>query len=107
MEDELEITPHEKCKRLQRMKIRKGESIKNFNWRYKKIYNNPPKIYQVFITVEDYADSIISRPYARSQVITQRCFDLEDAFEEAELAERAEEVGDTTNEAVMITVFNS
>ena len=107
IENELEITPQEKCKRLQRMKIRRGESIKNFNWRYKKIYNNLPKIYQTFITVEDYADSIIYRPYARSQVITQRCFDLEDAFEEAELAERAEEIGDAANEAVMTTVFNS
>jgi len=107
IEDELEITPQEKCKRLQRMKIRRRERIKNFNWRYKKIYNNLPKIYQTFITVEGYADSIIYRPYTRSQVIIQRCFDLEDAFEEAELAERAEEVGDATNEQAMTTIFNS
>jgi hypothetical protein len=53
MEKELEITLQEKCKSLQRMKFRRGESIKNFNWRYKKIYNNLPKIYQTFITVED------------------------------------------------------
>ena len=89
------------------MKIRRRERIKNFNWRYKKIYNNLPKIYQTFITVEGYADSIIYRPYTRSQVIIQRCFDLEDAFEEAELAERAEEVGDATNEQAMTTIFNS
>jgi len=89
------------------MKIQRGESIKNFNWRYRKIYNSLPKLYQTFITIEDYADSIIYRPYARSQVITQRCIDLEDAFEEAELAERAEEGGNLRNETVMTTVFNS
>ncbi|MBE6487081.1 MAG: hypothetical protein E7Z85_09605 [Methanosphaera stadtmanae] len=107
IENSLEVTPQEKCKRLQRMKIQRGESIKNFNWRYRKIYNSLPKLYQTFITIEDYADSIIYRPYARSQVITQRCIDLEDAFEEAELAERAEEGGNLRNETVMMTVFNS
>ena len=30
------------------------------------------------------------KPYAREQVITNQCVDLEEAFEEAELAERAE-----------------
>jgi len=91
IEDALEVTPQEKCKRLQKLRIRKGESIQNFNWRYKKLYNSLSKLYQSFITVDDYIESIASRPYARSQVITQRCYDLEDAFEEAELAERAEE----------------
>ena len=107
IENSLEVTPQEKCKRLQRMKIQRGESIKIFNWRYRKIYNSLPKLYQTFITIEDYADSIIYCPYARSQVITQRCIDLEDAFEEAELAERTEEGGNLRNETVMTTVFNS
>ena len=39
IEDALEVTPQEKCKRLQKLRIRKGESIQNFNWRYKKLYN--------------------------------------------------------------------
>jgi len=66
--------------------------IQNFNWRYKKLYNNSlSKLYQSFITLNDYIESIASKPYTRSQVITQRCYDLEDAFEEAKLAERAEE----------------
>jgi len=91
IEDALEVTPQEKCKRLQKLRIRKGESIQNFYWRYKKLYNSLSKLYQSFITVDDYIESIASRPYARSQVITQRCYDLEDTFEEAELAERAEE----------------
>eukprot|EP00833_Pecoramyces_ruminatium_P014166 jgi/Orpsp1_1/1188198/evm.model.d7180000063130.1 len=107
LEDALEITPQEKCKRLQRMKIQKGESIKNFNWRYKKLYNNLSKFYQSFITVDDYVESISFRPYARAQVITQRCEDLEEAFEEAELAERAEERRNNGNEAIMTTLYNN
>jgi len=103
IEDALEVTPQEKCKRLQNLKIRRGESIQNFNWRYKKLYNSLSRFYQSFITVEDYIESIAHRPYARSQVITQRCDDLEDAFEEAELAERAEEDINRKTEAVMVT----
>jgi len=90
LEDALEVTPQLKCKRLQKLKIKKNETIKNFNWRYKKLYNNLPRLYQEFITVDDYAESISYRPYARAQVITNQCVDLEEAFEEAELAERAE-----------------
>jgi len=45
IEKVLEITPQEKCKRLQKLRIQKGESIKYFNWRYKKMYNNLPKFY--------------------------------------------------------------
>eukprot|EP00833_Pecoramyces_ruminatium_P010203 jgi/Orpsp1_1/1184235/evm.model.c7180000088647.1 len=71
LEEALEVTPQDKCKRLQRLKIKRGESIKNFNWRYKKLYNNLPRIYQSFITVEDYTESISHRPFARAQVITQ------------------------------------
>jgi len=52
IEKALEITPQEKCKRLQKLRIQNGD-IKNFNWRYKKMYNFP-KFYQTFITVEDY-----------------------------------------------------
>ena len=107
IEKALDITPQEKCKRLQKLRIQKGESIRNFNWRYKKMYNNLPKFYQTFITVEDYEESIIYRPYARSQVITQRCLDLEDAFEEAELAERAEERRNNNNEVIMTTLYNN
>ncbi|KAG4097586.1 hypothetical protein H8356DRAFT_1275160 [Neocallimastix lanati (nom. inval.)] len=75
LEEALEITPQDKCKRLQRLKIKRGE-------------------------MEDYTESISYRPFARAQVITQRCVDLEDAFEEAELAERAEERKET-NETVI------
>ena len=90
LEDALEVTSQLKCKRLQNLKIKKNETIKNFNWRYKKLYNNLPRLYQEFITVDDYAESISYRPYARAQVITNQCVDLEEAFEEAELADRAE-----------------
>jgi len=56
------------------------------------MYNNLPKFYQTFITVEDYEESIIYRPYARSQVITQRCLDLEDSFEELPKELKKEEI---------------
>ena len=106
LEEALEVTPQLKCKRLQKLKIKKNETIKNFNWKYKKLYNNLPRLYQEFITVEDYAESISYRPYARAQVITTQCVDLEEAFEEAELAERAESSSKSTpNETVFTTVY--
>ncbi|KAG4105818.1 hypothetical protein H8356DRAFT_1347745 [Neocallimastix lanati (nom. inval.)] len=51
----------------------------------------------------------LSLPYVRSQVIIQRCEDLEKAFEDAELAER-NEINNTTSRStatVMITLFNN
>ena len=109
LEEKLRITPQEKCKRLQQLRIQKGESISNFNWRYKKLYDSLSKFYQTFITVDDYVESIKFRPYARSQVITQRCEDLEEAFEEAELAERAEinKTSSRSTATVMTTLFNN
>jgi len=107
LEEALEITPQLKCKFLQRIKIRKGESVKNFNWRYKKLYTNLPENYKSFITVEDYTESIIYRPYARAQVITKQCRNLEEAFAEAELAERAENLNTSRsfNDTVMTTLY--
>ena len=107
LEEAMVVTPQIKCKRLQKLKIQKNESIKNFNWRYKKLYNNLPETFQDFITVEDYAESILYRPYARAQVITKQCTTLEQAFEEAELAERAENISYNAagNETVMATIY--
>ncbi|OUM56190.1 hypothetical protein PIROE2DRAFT_19314, partial [Piromyces sp. E2] len=106
LEEALEITPQMKCKILQRLKIQKGETIKNFNWRYKKLYNNLPNQYKDFITVDDYTESIIYRPFARAQVITQQCDTLEEAFSEAELAERAENFENSRNtDTVLATVY--
>ena len=107
LEDALEVTPQMKCKRLQRLKIQKNESIKNFNWRYNKLYTSLPSLYRSFITVDDYAESISYRPFARAQVITQQCTDLEEAFEEAELAERAEtsNKGNSSEDTVMATIY--
>ncbi|KAL6625173.1 hypothetical protein U3516DRAFT_794742 [Neocallimastix sp. 'constans'] len=79
LEEALEITPQDKYKKLQRLKIKRGE-------------------------MEDYTESISYRPFARAQVITQRCVDLEDAFKKAELVERAEERKET-NETVMSTLY--
>jgi len=44
LEDVLEVTPRLKYKRLQILK-KKNMTIKNFNWRYKKFYNNLPRLY--------------------------------------------------------------
>ncbi len=108
LEESLEVTPQTKCKRLQKLKIYKNETIKNFNWRYNKLYSSLPRLYQEFITVDDYVESISSRPFARAQVITNMCTTLQEAFEEAELAERAE--GSSTsnnNETVLTTLFSN
>jgi len=108
LEVSLEVTPQIKCKRLQQLRILKDESIKNFNWRYKKLYSRLPEAYQDFVTVDDYVESIKFRPYARAQVITQQCETLEEAFEEAELAERAESSSNSRikNDTVMATIYN-
>jgi len=106
LEEALRITPQEKCKMLQKLKIQRGETIADFNWRYKKLYDSLPKFYQTFVTVDDYIESIKYRPYIRSQVITQRSEDLEDAFEEAELAERAEQIKTSNKVTVMTTLFH-
>jgi len=106
LEEALRITPQEKCKMLQKLKIQRGETIADFNWRYKKLYDSLPKFCQTFVTVDDYIESIKYRPYIRSQVITQRSEDLEDAFEEAELAERAEQIKTSNKVTVMTTLFH-
>jgi len=108
LEDSLEVTPQTKCKRLQKLRIQRNETIKNFNWRYNKLYSSLPILYKEFITVDDYIESISSRPFARAQVITNLCTTLEEAFEEAELAERAERSSTSNNnETVLTTVFSN
>ena len=68
----LEITPQEKCSNLKALKIQNGEFIKYFNWRYNKLYKTLTPQEQAFITVDDYTDSLLSRPYARKEVITSQ-----------------------------------
>jgi len=108
LEDALELTPQLKWKRLQKIKKKKNEIIKNFNWRYKKLYNNLPRLYQEFITVNDYAKSISYRPYTRAKVTTNQCIDLEEVFEEVELAERAEtNAKNFSSDKVFTTIYSA
>ena len=97
----LDITPQEKCFNLKSLKIQKGESIKDFNWRYGKLYGSLTPESQAFITINDYTDSLLSRPYARKEVITSQ--PLEEAFKIAELAETASEMPNRNRNVVMFT----
>ena len=92
IEDYLEVTQQEKCFNLKGLKIRITETIRDFNWRYKNLYNplNPES--KEFITIIDYCNSISSRPFARTQVITSQPDTLEEALQIAKLAENATEV---------------
>jgi len=48
----LDITPQEKCFNLKKsLKIQKDESIKDFNWRYGKLYGSLTPESQAFITI--------------------------------------------------------
>jgi len=99
----LDITPQEKCFNLKSLKIQKGESIKDFNWRYGKLYRSLTPESQAFITINDYTDSLLSCPYARKEVITSQPANLEEAFKIAELAETASEVPNRNRNVVMFT----
>ncbi len=103
IEEFLDITPQEKCFNLKSLKIQKGESIKDFNWRYSKYYGSLTPEGQAFITINDYTDSLLSRPYARKEVITSQPGNLEEAFRIAELAETASEVPNRNRNVVMFT----
>lgn len=93
VEEYLQITPQEKCNKVKSLKIDRNESIKDFNWRYRKVYNNLSDDMKGFIVVKDYLTSIQTRPYACAQIITTVDTDnLTQAFKVAELAESVEEM---------------
>jgi len=89
IEDYLEVTQQEKCFNLKALKIRRNETIRDFNWRYNNLHNSLNPESQEFITIKDYCNSISSRPFARTQVITAQPDTLEEALQIAELAENA------------------
>ncbi|ORX41864.1 hypothetical protein BCR36DRAFT_309628, partial [Piromyces finnis] len=90
IEEYLEITPNEKCSNLKLLKIRDNETIKNFNYRYLKLYYHLDHDYMRLISVEDYLNAIKTRVYPHSQVIISECETLTEAFKVAERAEKAE-----------------
>jgi len=101
IEDYLEVTQQEKCFNLKALKIRRNETIRDFNWRYNNLHNSLNPESQEFITIKDYCNSISSRPFARTQVITAQPDTLEEALQIAELAENATEAPNIPNNIIM------
>ena len=90
IEDHMNITDSDKCSILKALKISNDETIKTFNYRYRKLYNKLSLDYRKLIAVKDYTNAISSRVFACSKVITSECDTLNEAFKTAELAEEAE-----------------
>ena len=90
VEEDLKITEGDKWTLLRNMKISEGETVKKFNYRYRKLYHNLSSDYQRLITVKEYMDSISSRIYPCSQVGMADLDNLKEAYEIAERAEKTE-----------------
>jgi len=104
IEEYLKITESEKCSILKSLKISNVETIKKFNYRYKKLYNKLSQEYRKLVTVKDYTNSISSRVFACSRVIVAECENVTEAFKIAEIAEDAEkEIISNTNQAMPYT----
>jgi len=72
------------------MNIAEEETIKKFNYRYRRYYHNLNREYQKLITVKEYQEAISSRIFPCSQVALARVTDLQEAYRIAELAEKTE-----------------
>ncbi|KAL6625175.1 hypothetical protein U3516DRAFT_810038 [Neocallimastix sp. 'constans'] len=104
IEEYLKITESEKCSILKSLKISNVETIKKFNYRYKKLYNKLSQEYRKLITVKDYTNSISSRVFACSRVIVAECENVTEAFKIAEIAEDVEkEIISNTYQAMPYT----
>ena len=104
IEEYLKITESEKCSILKSLKISNVETIKKFNYRYKKLYNMLSQEYRKLVTVKDYTNSITSRVFACSRVIVAECENVTEAFKIAEISEDAEkEIISNTNQAMPYT----
>jgi len=90
IEDHLHITESDKCSVLKSLRINNDESIKKFNYRYKKLYKKLNAEYRRLLTVKDYTNSIAIRVFPCSRVIVAECESLNEAFKIAEVAEEAE-----------------
>jgi len=62
------------------MSIAEEETIKKFNYRYRRSYHNLSKEYQKLITVKEYQEAICSRVFPCSQVALARVTDLPEAY---------------------------
>ena len=73
---------------MKSLKISNVETIKKFNYRYKKLYNKLSQEYRKLVTVKDYTNSISSRIFACSRVTVAECENVTEAFKIAEDAEK-------------------
>lgn len=90
IEKYMHITEGDKCAILKSLRINNGETVKKFNYRYKKLYHKLSIEYRRLISVKDYTTAISSRVFACSRVMTAECETLTEAFKIAEVAEEAE-----------------
>ena len=102
VESYLEITEGDTWAILRNLMIAEGESLEQFNHRYKKLYHNLNRDYQKLITIKEYKDSISSRVFPCSQVSIAKVDTLQEAYEIAELAETTEKEIQERNEELQL-----
>ena len=90
IEVHLNITENDKCAVLKSLQINPDETIKKFNYRYKKLYNKLSLEYRRLISVKDYTTAISSRVFPCSRVMIAECDTINEACKIAEVAEEAE-----------------
>jgi len=90
IEEHLHITENDKCTVLKTIQINQEESIKKFNYRYKKLYNKLSLEYRRLISVKDYTNAISSRVFPCSRVMVAECDTINEACKIAEVAEETE-----------------
>ncbi|ORX41390.1 hypothetical protein BCR32DRAFT_288496 [Anaeromyces robustus] len=90
IEDYMHITENDKCAVLKSLKINNDETLKKFNYKYKKLYQKLSHEYRRLISVKDYTNAISTRVFPCSRVMIAECETLNEAFKIAEIAEEAE-----------------
>ncbi len=90
IEEHMHITESDKCSVLKSLQINDEESLKKFNYRYKKLYNKLSLEYRRLISIKDYTNAISSRVFPCSRVMIAECETINEAFKIAEVAEEAE-----------------
>ena len=77
VEEYLEITEEDKWCILRNMNIAEEETIKKFNYRYRRSYHNLSREYQKLIIVKEYQEAISSRIHDSQGILIEHltyCF---------------------------------
>ncbi|KAG4091539.1 hypothetical protein H8356DRAFT_1430197 [Neocallimastix lanati (nom. inval.)] len=90
LEEYLEITPRVKYWNLINLKINSNESIRNFNYKYLRKYNDIDSNIKKLITVNNYVNLIKSRTYSCLRILKEEIEDIKEALKYAEKIERIE-----------------